>query len=103
MYNILIKYTSTSSKTFWYTHEVEQEDGNMAEFETNDLEILKTEIDKLDKEIGYENIRVVDDITYSVMVKVNENEYIEEFTSADIDKIYETAYNQVFSDGGDTE
>lgn len=100
MYKIFTKYTSTAKNTFWRSYEVEQEDGTIDEFETDDLDVLKAEINKLDKEIGYENIRVIDDITYKVMVDIPNTETIEEFTSEDINNIYEIAYNQVFSDGG---
>lgn len=103
MYKILIKYTSASKKTFWYSHETIQEDGTSMKFETDDLEVLKAEINKLDKQIGFENIRVVDDIDYDVLVSVPNDEYIEEITSKEIDEIYTEAYNKVFANDGEGE
>lgn len=101
MFYILIKYTSTSSKTFWYEYEEEQEDGIKIPFTTNDLEVLKTKIDELDKQFGYENIRVIDDVTYKVSVDIEETEAdIEEFTSEEIQNIFNTAYDKVYNNNG---
>ena len=78
MYKILIKYdndklnlwmpygtttTSTTGKT------------EFTEFETDDVTVLKETILKLDKEHGFEKIRVVEDVTvnFSVDVVVGEN------------------------------
>ena len=78
MYKILIKYdndklnlwmpygtttTSTTGKT------------EFTEFETDDVTVLKETILKLDKEYGFEKIRVVEDVTvnFSVDVIVGEN------------------------------
>lgn len=96
MYKILIKYTSTFKKTFWYSYEVE--DG--VEFVTDDIDVLKKEIDKIDKQIGYENIRIVRDITYDVMVDVTDvgSANISYLTTDDINNIYNTAFAKVFRD-----
>ena len=78
MYKILIKYdndklnlwmpygsitTSTTGKS------------EFTEFETDDVTVLKETILKLDKEHGFEKIRVVEDVTvnFSVDVVVDEN------------------------------
>ena len=78
MYKILIKYdndklnlwmpygTTTTSTTGSST---------FTEFETDDVTVLKETILKLDKEHGFEKIRVVEDVTviFSVDVVVDEN------------------------------
>lgn len=74
MYRILIKYNSVSQKTYWYDYETEQEDGTVSPFETDDKKLLVEEINKLDKQIGFENIRVVSDISYVVSTKLAEND-----------------------------
>lgn len=96
MYKILVKYKSTSKKVFWY----EYKDNTDIPFITNDVEVLKAEINNLIKDIGYENIRIVDDITYDILVGVTENGECrhEIATQKDIDNIYNTAFKNVFSD-----
>ena len=78
MYKILIKYdndklnlwmpygTSTTSTTG---------KSEFTEFETDDVTVLKETILKLDKEYGFEKIRVIEDVTvnFSVDVVVHEN------------------------------
>ena len=78
MYKILIKYdndklnlwmpygTTTTSTTGSST---------FTEFETDDVTVLKETILKLDKEYGFEKIRVVEDVTvnFTVDVVVDEN------------------------------
>lgn len=99
MYKILIKYTSTSKKTFWQNYEVSKEDGTSVEFSTDDLEVLKNEIKKIDYKYGYENIRIIKDVTYSVLVDISESvdlENAEIATSDDVVDVYNTAYNKVF-------
>lgn len=100
MYKILIKYTSTSKGIFWRSYEVKSEDGTSIEFVTDDIEVLKTEINKLDKTIGYKNIRAINDISYDVLVNVDELslEGFEIATTADIDKVFDTAYENVFGE-----
>lgn len=100
MYKILIKYTSTSKGIFWRAYEIKAEDGTSIEFVTDDIEVLKAEINKLDKSIGYKNIRVINDISYDVLVNVDELslEGFELATYADIDAIFNTAYEDVFGE-----
>lgn len=95
MYSILIKYTSTSKKTFWYDHEVE---GTSTRFETLDDEVLEAELDKLDKEVGYENLRVVNDVPFKVAHDLNDT--IEFATEPEVRDIYTTAYTNIFGEGG---
>lgn len=102
MYGILIKYKSTSNKTFWYDYEVEKEDGTTAPFLTSDKALLEAEIAKLDKEIGFSNIKIIDDITYSVGVEITEIDInnIEIATLQDVENVYNTAFSEVFGEGG---
>ena len=55
------------------------------EFETDDVTVLKETILKLDKEHGFEKIRVVEDVTvnFSVDVVVDENTESTEGTTND--------------------
>ena len=74
MYGILIKYKSTSNKTFWYDYEIENEDGTTAPFLTDDKLLLEAELKKLDGKFGFENIKIIDDVTYSIQFSVFENQ-----------------------------
>lgn len=99
MYKILIKYTSTFKKTFWQSYEVVDEDEKSVEFVTDSFEVLKNEVKKLDFKYGHENIRVIKDVTYDVLVDVERPINIGEVeitTSEDIDDIFNTAYNNIF-------
>ena len=99
MYKIMIKYKSTFNKTFWYEYTKTLEDGTIVEFETDRLEELETEIKKIDKEYGSENIRVVSDITYDVIVDVADSVDMENVTVAtptDVNNVYNTAFEKVF-------
>lgn len=99
MYKILIKYISKSSKTFWYNHEVINENGESIEFETDNFEILKEEVNKLDKQIGYENLRIINDVTYSITVNiVDDLENVTVTTSEDIEDMYTTAFANIFGE-----
>ena len=55
------------------------------EFETDDVTVLKETILKLDKEYGFEKIRVVEDVTvnFTVDVVVDENAETTEDTTND--------------------
>lgn len=79
MYKILIKYntdhnlwkqygTTTSSTTNSDTTTTFQE------FQTDDVEVLKEEIIKLDKKYGFENIKVYKDVTANYSVEITEEE-----------------------------
>lgn len=94
MYKILIKHKSTTSKTFWKSYEVYDANRNIVEFSTTDLNVLKEELNKLDKQIGYENIRVVNDVDYNVLINIADSLNIA--TPEDIEDIYSTAFNNVF-------
>lgn len=71
MYKILISYNSDRNLWQQYgTTTSNTSDGKsiFTEFVTDDIEILKTEILKLDKQIGYDQIKIYKDVTanYSV-------------------------------------
>ena len=73
------------------------------EFETDDIDILREEVEKLDKLYGHDYIRIISDVTYDVLVDVKEEtdaSDLEVVTSEDINNIYNTAYANVFAEGG---
>ena len=82
MYKILIKYNqSRNMNNLWMIHGtvIESKSGsstvqNFVEFETDDLDVLKSEIDKLDKIYRYESIKVIKNIDYSILVSVNDSD-----------------------------
>ena len=78
MYKILIKYDN-DKLNLWMPYGTTTTSttgkSEFTEFETNDVAVLKETILKLDKEHGFEKIRVVEDVTvnFSVDVVVEEN------------------------------
>ena len=78
MYKILIKYDNDKLNLWMpYGTTTTSTTGNseFTEFETDDVTVLKETILKLDKEYGFEKIRVIEDVTvnFSVDVVVEEN------------------------------
>lgn len=78
MYKILIKYDNDKFNLWMpYGTTTTSTTGKseFTEFETDDVTALKETILKLDKEYGFEKIRVVEDVTvnFSVDVVVDEN------------------------------
>ena len=78
MYKILIKYDNDKLNLWMpYGTTTTSTTGKSAftEFETDDVTVLKETILKLDKEHGFEKIRVVEDVTvnFTVDVVVGEN------------------------------
>ena len=78
MYKILIKYDN-DKLNLWMPYGTTTTSttgkSEFTEFETDDVTVLKETILKLDKEYGFEKIRVVEDVTvnFSVDVVVDEN------------------------------
>ena len=78
MYKILIKYDN-DKLNLWMPYGTTTTSttgkSEFTEFETDDVTVLKETILKLDKEHGFEKIRVVEDVTvnFSVDVVVDEN------------------------------
>lgn len=78
MYKILIKYDNDKFNLWMpYGTTTTSTTGKseFTEFETDDVVILKETILKLDKEYGFEKIRIVEDITvtFDVNVMVDDN------------------------------
>lgn len=93
-YKILIKYTSTLKKTFYYFYT--NEDGK--EYKTDDVEELKEIIKELNEKYGYENIKPVIDIHFDVNVNVTNSNGYDIVTEEETMNIYNTAYNEIFGD-----
>ena len=99
MYRIMTKYKSVSNKTFWQDYTITLEDGTIVEFGTDNLKELETEIKKLDKTIGSENIRVISGISFEVITDVADSVDMENVTittSEDVEDVFNTAFNKVF-------
>lgn len=102
MYKILIKYTSTSNKIFWQSYEVTDNEGNIIEFSTDNFEVLREEMNKLDSKYGFENIRIINDVTYSITVDIIDDiENLQISTSEDVENVFNTAFANVFGEGGE--
>lgn len=74
-YKILIKNTQAKLKNLWEIYGSTTTTGStvtFTEYSTEDVTELQNTIAELDKTIGFENIRVIADVTYNVGVTVNE-------------------------------
>lgn len=74
-YKILIKNTQTKLKNLWEVYGTTSTTGStvtFTEYSTEDITELQNKIAELDKTIGFENIRVIADVTYNIGVTVNE-------------------------------
>lgn len=103
-YKILTKYTSVLKKDFYelYKVPVVGNSQELVDFETDNLEVLKTEIKKIDKSMGFDNIRIIADVTYDIGIKVNSIDISTEFiTDEELNEIYSKAYNNVFGKVGE--
>ena len=96
-YKILIKYTSTFKKVFYYFY-TDEETGE--EYSTIDVEELNTKVKELDRIYGHENICTVVDIDYNVNVFVNQDSVFQVVTNEEITDIYNSAYKKVFGEDG---
>ena len=88
MYKILIKYDNDKFNLWMpYGTTTTSTTGKseFTEFETDDVTVLKETILKLDKEHGFEKIRVIEDVTvnFSVDVVVEDNTESTEGTTND--------------------
>ena len=88
MYKILIKYDNDKFNLWMpYGSTTTSTTGKseFTEFETDDVTVLKETILKLDKEYGFEKIRVIEDVTvnFSVDVVVEDNTESTEGTTND--------------------
>lgn len=76
MYQILIKYQN-SKLNLWEesgTYTTKNDKTEFLKFETDDEEILKSEILRLDAIYGFENIKVIKIIDIDFDVKINQSE-----------------------------
>ena len=74
-YKILIKNTQAKLKNLWEIYGTTSTTGSTVTFtvySTEDVNNLQNTIAELDKTIGFENIRVIADVTYNVGVTVDE-------------------------------
>ena len=79
MYKILINYDNDKFNPWMpYGTTTTSTTGNSAftEFETDDVTVLKETILKLDKEYGFEKIRVVEDVTVNFSVDITTDEVV---------------------------
>lgn len=78
MYKILIKYPNEKFSNLWEqygtnTSSTTDSVSTFTEFETDDVSVLKSEIEKLDKEYGHKNILVYKDVTVTYNVAIAED------------------------------
>ena len=74
-YKILIKNTQAKLKNLWEIYGTTSTTGStvtFTEYSTEDVNKLQNTIAELDKTIGFENIRVIADVTYNIGVTVDE-------------------------------
>lgn len=75
MYNILIKY---NEKNLWQLYGISSSTTSNSEtftpFKTDDVEVLKEEVIRLDAMYGHENIKVVKMIDYTVDISISDND-----------------------------
>lgn len=96
-YKILIRYTSTFKKVFYYFY-IDEESGK--EYSVNDVDELNIKIKELDRIYGHENIRVVLDLDYDVSVSVKNDSMYDLATDEEIKNIYNDAFKEVFGEEG---
>ena len=75
-YKILIKNTQAKLKNLWEIYGSTTTTGSIVaftEYSTEDITELQNKIAELDKTIGFENIRVIADVTYNIGVTVDES------------------------------
>lgn len=77
MYKILIKYPNEKFPNLWEAYGIISSSSigsetTFIEFETDDMEILKTEIAKLASKYGHDSIRIIKDVSYEVQIAVSD-------------------------------
>lgn len=82
MYKILILYKAEYNLWQQYgttaTSSASGGKSTFTEFATDDLEVLKAEILKLDQQVGHENIKVYKDVTTSFSVDIVVDDTVED-------------------------
>lgn len=87
MYKIMIKHNPSANKsntTLWKVHGTTTTTASVAtfkEFETDDLEVLATEVVSLDKLFGHENIKIVKEIDATFGVQIVDDEVVDDETN----------------------
>lgn len=107
IYRILKKYTSgIEDRIFYQTYNItNSETGESEEYKTSDLNELKETVKLLDKEIGFENIRVISDFTSDFKYDTDlipESEY-QPMISDELIKDYNDIYKEIFVDNAESE
>lgn len=72
MYKILLKYNGNKQNMWESYGATTNSTSAFTEFETDDVTVLKAEIEKLDAQYGHENIRVIQDVTVSYAATIVE-------------------------------
>lgn len=78
MYKILIKYDNKIKNNLWevYGSSTTSTTGSTTstEFETDDIDVLKSELIKLDKEHGFDSVKVIKEIDVNYTVEVTDTD-----------------------------
>ena len=78
MYKILIKYPSDKITNLYqaYGNSTTSTTGSTSftEFETDDIDVLKSELIKLDKEHGFDSVKVIKEIDVNYTVEVTDTD-----------------------------
>ena len=87
-YKILIKHNSDKKNNLWQSYgssvtttSASSTTTTFTEFSTEDIEVLRAEVIKLDAEVGHNNIRVVSDIELTYGVEIVSDEVEEDTTT----------------------
>ena len=76
MFRIFVKYENEKIKDLWREYGISSSTtgstSTFTPFETDDIEVLRNELIKLDSEIGHDSIRVVQDVALQYGVTVVE-------------------------------
>lgn len=76
---------------------VEQEDGNLIEYSSQDTDEIRDELKKLDMVYGFENLRLIMDVNSDLNINVGDPQ-VDIATTEDIDDMYRTAFEKIFSE-----
>ena len=97
-YKILIRYISTFKTEFYEFYKVSSPDNTLVDFETNNLQELKEKIIELSKAKGFDNIKVIVDLTYDITVDLEDvSNNMDIITSDEVKSIYNEVYNEVYT------
>lgn len=96
MYKILILYNKDHNLWKQYGTTTSGDKETFVEFATDDIEILQQEVLKLDRKIGFENIKIYRDISADYTVYIEKDEYsgINIATDKEVKEILDNVFNQ---------